>query len=89
LTVGARALTKHAHRSSEGFWGQIKGTEAEKNEMAENIVRLIVDECIWVNAHILLIVSTLLSAEMTKDMGSDGPSRRIQRNARTTNGRRP
>lgn len=21
LTVGARALTKHAHRSSEGFWG--------------------------------------------------------------------
>jgi hypothetical protein len=53
LTVGARALCKHAHRSSEGFWGQIKGTEAEKNEMAETIARLIIDECIWVNAHIL------------------------------------
>jgi hypothetical protein len=27
LTVGARAFCKHAHRSSEGFWGQVKGTE--------------------------------------------------------------
>jgi len=32
LTVGARALCKHAHRSSEGFWGAIKGTELQKNE---------------------------------------------------------
>jgi hypothetical protein len=31
LTVGARAYCKHAHRSSEGFWGVVKGTEAEKN----------------------------------------------------------
>jgi hypothetical protein len=37
LTVGARALCKHAHRSSEGFWGVVKGTEAEKNEMANKI----------------------------------------------------
>jgi hypothetical protein len=27
LTVGARAFCKHAHRSSEGFWGSVKGTE--------------------------------------------------------------
>lgn len=31
LTVGARALCKHAHRSSEGFWGNVKGTEGQKN----------------------------------------------------------
>ena len=53
MTVGARALCKHAHRSSEGFWGQVKGTEIEKNEMANGIAKLIVDECVWINAHIL------------------------------------
>jgi hypothetical protein len=35
LTVGARALCKHAHRSSEGFWGDPRGTENVKNEYAE------------------------------------------------------
>lgn len=39
LTVGARAWCKHGHRSSEGFWGQVKGTEIEKNEAADNIAR--------------------------------------------------
>jgi hypothetical protein len=53
LTVGARALCKHAHRSSEGFWGNVKGTELEKNEMAENVAKSILDECVWINAHIL------------------------------------
>jgi len=53
LTVGARAFCKHAHRSSEGFWGIVKGTEAEKNAKAEACAKKIVEECIWVNAHIL------------------------------------
>lgn len=53
LTVGARALCKHAHRSSEGFWGNVKGTEAEKNQQAHNVAKLIVDECVWINVHIL------------------------------------
>lgn len=53
LTVGARALCKHAHRSSEGFWGQVKGTEVEKNESADIIANKIVDECSWINLHIL------------------------------------
>jgi hypothetical protein len=51
--VGARALTKHAHRSSEGFWGLAKGTEIEKNENADSVANIIVDECVWINAHIL------------------------------------
>jgi len=37
LTVGARAWCKHAHRSSEGFWGIAKGSEMEKNVMAEKV----------------------------------------------------
>lgn len=31
LSVGARALCKHAHRSSEGYWGEPRGTEQVKN----------------------------------------------------------
>ena len=53
LTVGARAWCKHGHRSSEGFWGSVKGTEVEKNEAAENIAKQIIDESVWINAHIL------------------------------------
>ena len=53
LTVGARAFMKHAHRSSEGFWGQVKGTEQVKNESADNIAKAILDDCSWINAHIL------------------------------------
>ena len=51
--MGARAFCKHAHRSSEGFWGVVKGTEYEKNEMAESVARSIIEECTWINAHIL------------------------------------
>lgn len=35
LSVGARALSKHAHRSTEGFWGTILGfSEEERNKNA-------------------------------------------------------
>lgn len=86
LTVGARAFCKHAYRSSEGFWGIVKGTEADKNAKAEACAKSIVDECIWCNAHILphsehiIEVSLQLrlnffSAETTRAMASDGRSR--------------
>ncbi len=53
LTVGARALTKHAHRSSEGFWGEIKGTEIQKNQLASVLAEKILNECVWINVHTL------------------------------------
>ena len=34
LSVGARALAKHAHRDSNSFWGILQGSELKKNEMA-------------------------------------------------------
>ncbi len=41
LTVGARALSKHAHRSTEvcaltyqGYWGEVSGSEGFRNEKA-------------------------------------------------------
>ena len=53
LTVGARALCKHAHRSSEGFWGDPRGTEQIKNDYAELKASMIMRECVWVNLHLL------------------------------------
>lgn len=51
--MGARALSKHAHRSSEGFWGVVKGTELEKNSHANNVAKGIVESATWINVHIL------------------------------------
>jgi hypothetical protein len=51
LTVGARALSKHTHRSSEAFWPESFGKEIEKNKNAEIILKKIMDECVWINIH--------------------------------------
>jgi len=53
LSVGARALCKHAHRSSEGFWGDPRGTEIVKNEHAKQKANKILQSCIWINIHSL------------------------------------
>ena len=51
LTVGGRALVKHAHRSSEVFWGVIKGTEEAINKNANIMLNKLLNECVWVNVH--------------------------------------
>ena len=99
LTVGARAFCKHAYRSSEGFWGIVKGTEAEKNAKAEACAKSIVDECIWVNAHILphsehiIEVSFLLSeCAVPQQQGLRYPvdnQRGVPRLPGASDGRRP
>jgi hypothetical protein len=53
LTVGARALAKHYHRSSEGFWGKLRGTEEIRNQQAVSIMNRLLNECVWVNLHCL------------------------------------
>ena len=54
LTVGARALTKHCNRSSEGFWGKFRGTEHQKNADANAKLEEIVKNCVWINVHIIV-----------------------------------
>jgi hypothetical protein len=49
LTVGARAWTKHTQRSSEKFWGEIKGNVATKNQKALDIINTIIDQHTWWN----------------------------------------
>lgn len=52
LTVGARALSKHAHRSAEGFWGKVSGlSEEERNKNAFDKLKEIIHNCVWVNIH--------------------------------------
>jgi hypothetical protein len=51
LTVGARALSKHTHRSSEGFWPTSEGKEVDKNKKAEELLNKFIEECVWINIH--------------------------------------
>ena len=49
LTVAARALTKHVHRSPGAFWGSVGGTVADKNAAARTVLERILDEQTWWN----------------------------------------
>jgi len=54
LTVGARALSKHFHRSRDCWWGDCKGSEAEKNAKASEVVKSILSNAVWMNVHWIL-----------------------------------
>lgn len=48
LSSAARALAKHAHRSSDGFWGNATGPVAAQNKHAmELVVTLLVEHTWW------------------------------------------
>jgi hypothetical protein len=50
LTVAARALTKHVHRSPEAFWGgEVRGSVPEKNALAAQMLNRILDHATWWN----------------------------------------
>jgi hypothetical protein len=49
LTVAARALTKHVHRSPEAFWGEVRGSSGEKNAAAARLLARILDGGTWWN----------------------------------------
>ena len=52
LSVAARARAKHAHRSSDSFFKDIKGSIQNQNEIAESFLRKILHEACWINIHI-------------------------------------
>uniref|UniRef100_A0A0G4HW25 Uncharacterized protein n=1 Tax=Chromera velia CCMP2878 TaxID=1169474 RepID=A0A0G4HW25_9ALVE len=51
LHTGGRAWTKHAVRSSEKWWGEAKGPQAELNRRAEARVSSILKNRAWMNFH--------------------------------------
>lgn len=69
LTVGARALCKHAHRSSDGFWGNPSGTEPIKNAHANRLALQILRECVWVNVHKMLQSEVIIECRVIQGYG--------------------
>jgi hypothetical protein len=49
LTVVARALTKHIPRASGEFWGEVRGSTAQKNAAANQVLERILDDTTWWN----------------------------------------
>jgi hypothetical protein len=49
LTVAARALAKHVHRSPEAFWGDVSGPVLHKNARALQVLNDILDRATWWN----------------------------------------
>ena len=73
LTMGARAMQKHSHRSSEGFWGQQNGlTEKQRNEQSLKILNRLLDQCIWINIHTLNSKSVQIILEVRESKGYGG-----------------
>lgn len=67
--MGARALTKHCHRSSEGFWGQFRGTEERKNADANAKLDQVLRDCIWVNVHIIVGKDIIVECRIEQGYG--------------------
>ena len=68
LTVGAKALCKHSHRSvTDPFWPGQGGKEKDKNENAEKMLNLFLNECVWINIH--LLPHQLIIIELRIDKG--------------------
>ncbi|XP_045799918.1 uncharacterized protein LOC123894083 [Trifolium pratense] len=53
LTDGARALAKHACRSSSGYWGSLVGNDSNKNKLAMDVINNLIEHCCWMNIHIV------------------------------------
>lgn len=70
LSVGARSLTKHAHRSSEGFWGKISGTDAMKNSSAQDLLRRLLNEAVWINIHCLPNEEPVVEVRVSQGYGA-------------------
>jgi len=75
LTVGARAIQKHASRNSQysNYWvekGSMNGmTEREKNEKAEEVIGNLLKHCQWINIHTLYSGSHIFILEVRDSIG--------------------
>jgi len=54
LTVAAKARSKHAHRAvrDASFFGIARGPVSKQNKEASEVVRTLLEECVWINCHI-------------------------------------
>lgn len=71
LTVGARALSKHCHRSASGFWGECTGGEVQRNTHALRVLReQIISQSVWMNMHVLPGSQTVFELRQAEGFGA-------------------
>lgn len=70
LTVVARALAKHCHRSTEAFWGGTSGPTATRNAQAEAVLRHILDGRTWWNVFGHFAHKTVFEARLPTGHGA-------------------
>lgn len=70
LTVGARALTKHCHRASDGWWGTSGGSEAAKNAWGKETLARILDGATWMNVHLLPHAKAIIEVRIAEGYGA-------------------
>lgn len=70
LTVVARALAKHCHRSTEAFWGSTSGPTATRNGQAEAVLRRILDGRTWWNVFGHFAHETVFEARLPTGHGA-------------------
>lgn len=69
LTVGARALTKHVDRCSDRSWGNIKGSDSDKNKFAMDVISDLIAHSHWLNVHVVQPHGTVFEIRKTLGYG--------------------
>ncbi|RXI00828.1 hypothetical protein DVH24_001062 [Malus domestica] len=81
LTHGARALAKHAERSSSKYWGTIDGNDSNKNRLALDVISRLMTHCCWLNVHIVQPHGAIFEIRVAEGYGarwsSDGSKTRL------------
>lgn len=52
ISIATRAWEKHAGRSDDNFWGEVKGTPAQKEEHVQQLVSKMIDGQTWWNVFV-------------------------------------
>ncbi|XXG89366.1 hypothetical protein AAC387_Pa12g1383 [Persea americana] len=70
LTSGARALSKHVNRTSNGWWGSFGGSDSNKNVLALKVISHIITHCCWMNFHIVQPHDCVLEIRVAEGYGA-------------------
>ncbi|KAK8813150.1 hypothetical protein WA158_002742 [Blastocystis sp. Blastoise] len=70
LTIGARALCKHAERSKTNYWARDKGNDLIQNELSQYVLQSLFNHCIWINTYILLDGYQIFEIRNSKGYGA-------------------
>jgi hypothetical protein len=70
LTVAARALTKHVHRSAAAYWGDVSGPVPHKNALAVRLLNGILDNATWWNVFGHFAHETVFEARVPSGHGA-------------------